>query len=114
MKNKLMKTVSKAKIMVMAAWLYIMVPLQLWANQGTGEPKIVSGTKALINDVQGILLGIAVAVATILELWTWFKYMTASEDQKPQYIKNAKTILITVILILTGVELLLWIVGHYM
>ena len=114
MKNRLKKLVTKGKVMIMAAWLYMIMPLQLWANETIGDPKIVSGTKALINDVQGILLGVAVAVATILELWNGFKYMTASEDQKPQYIKNAKTILIAVILILTGVELLLWIVGHYM
>ena len=114
MKNKLMKTVSKAKIMVMAAWLYIMVPLQLWANEGTSNLQLINGTEALLKDVQGKLLVIAVIVAVVLEIWNGVSYMIASEDEKPKYTKRVKTIIYTVVLILTAAETLTWLFGFYM
>ena len=64
-----------------------------------GQPTIVSGTIALIQDATTWLTVIAGVVTVVMALWKGIQWQTAEEDRKPQAAHALKmTIIIGVIL----------------
>lgn len=113
MKRKLKELVTKSKLIWMTMFMYVLVPMQVYASGTGSEPIIVSGTRALLAAGIGILTAFAVAVMTFFAVKTGIQMTSASPEERPKYQKELIGTIIAGLVTLTIGGTISWIVGFY-
>lgn len=110
MKNKVKNMILKWKTVLLAASLYLALPIQVYA---AAEPKIVTGTRTLIAVAIGILTGIVVSFIIFNGLKVGLKWINASAEERPKFQKELVNVIIAGVVTLTIGGTVTWIVGFY-
>lgn len=76
-------------------------------------PIWVSGTQKLVSDVTSWIIGLDIGVVVLIIMYNLFKWYGASDNEKPQYIKTAKTTLVIGLAILLMSGIVNFVVSYY-
>lgn len=79
----------------------------------TAQPKIVSGTLALIQSATTYLLAIIAVLIVVAVLWNILKYLQADANDRPQIVKNIKMTIIIGVIALVVDGTIAWVSNFY-
>lgn len=94
------------KAALLLCLFYVMFPSKVYAANPLEGTSLFQGFKNLISDATTVLLAVEALIIAVLEIATGIKYQTAEIDEKKIHKKEAKSIVIVGVLIISATALL--------
>ena len=107
-----MRKRTKFKTAVTTALGTLLMAMPVYAGE-SGEPAIVSGTRALISAGTAIFTALVAGVTVVIAMKNGFKMQTAEEEERPKYKKAMLNTLIIGTVIATMSGTVAWIFHFY-